>query len=150
MEKKVKFSRTQDVVAITPGKPIEYVLPMQLELPPEKQTVFLLGALDYKSRATLMQYTTEMAGIEKAYEESKLAGAEQMKIIMSAGFMEAALGTLGHPKGLIGWKNFKDQNGDEVEFNPDDFLNRLMPDYLLYLTMAVYQSQFLTKVQRKK
>lgn len=76
--------------ALNPEERWRYILKTDLNLPPEEQTVFLLKALSRK----------EMAVVRTAIENDQ--------IIMA---YHAAL-----ERGLVGWENFRDADGNIVEF----------------------------------
>lgn len=54
--------------------------------------------------------------------------------------------------GLLGWKNFKDKNGAEIEFDEDDRranIEKLFPLDALDLALKVWDRTFLTEGARK-
>jgi len=82
-------------------------------------------------------------------EQFDLLNEEFIRQHLKPEFLEATLGTLGNPTGLLGWKNRK-RGGVEIKFDPFDFLNQLDDEEMVQLSMEIYSSQYLNRDQRKK
>ncbi len=99
-------------------KAVDFVLKCDKDLPPEEQTIFKikpLTAKQYMEMADTMEYSGETV------KHMGLATYNMLKI------------------GLIGWKNFKDAEGNDVSFitNMDDNLNRIPADYRMELSTKI-------------
>jgi len=86
-------------IALDPKESFDYVLEEERAMPPERQTVFLLRGLTISEETALNNtiLASDMGGDEMKWK----TGDYQLKTLRL---------------GLLGWSNFKDIEGVEVEF----------------------------------
>jgi hypothetical protein len=99
--------------AIDPRKPHEFVVKSERDLPKDQQTVFLVKYLTAHQQFELRDEMYQVKGIGKARNEKFLTGTMERKTLKL---------------GLVGWKNFTDDSGSQLEFKSNDLDNML--DYV--------------------
>jgi len=93
------------IFGIQPDQIQEYILDDQKNDPPEDQVTWLFKPLDVKAQAMVSDMIYSAKGFGKKREELLKAGSQQMLILR---------------RGFVGWKNFKYEDGSEVEWTPPE------------------------------
>ncbi len=87
-------------------QPHFYVCKCDQELPEEEQTKFKVRFLTAKEQAKIRDMMYTVSGIGNARSERFLTGTAVMKAL---------------EYGLLGWENFKYEDGTDIEFNKENF-----------------------------
>lgn len=125
-------------IAVDPEKTFDYILKRERSLPIEQQTIFHLKVLTAR----------ELAGIED--NVSRINTADGSMTVKTG---STILDTL--KKGLRGWENFKDAQGNAVLYREnngvprDDNFDRLLPADRRELANAITEQNRLTEEQIK-
>lgn len=101
--------------AIDNTKPHEFVCKAERKLPPDERTVFMVKYIDPYTDAKLQDQIYNVSGVGSNRKERLLSGTQAFEITK---------------KFLCGWKNFLDENDDEVIFDeksPEANIERLHP-----------------------
>lgn len=109
-------------IAINPEATTEYVLECDRDKPREEQTRFKVRWLTYKEQVKIEDnIVSSRIGRKGEDSEMRIASGSAERDILKAG--------------LVGWENFKDEHGQEVEFKrrgdqvTDECLDRLHTDW---------------------
>jgi hypothetical protein len=129
--------------AIDPKETFEYVLECDRELPGEQQTIFELSHMTCRQREKI---ENEMTG-------SKLGKKKRdtSELTIRTGSTELAV----LDAGLMGWRNFKNKHGEEIEFSRTattvrrECLDYLHSDYREELAEAITEVSRITEDERK-
>lgn len=89
------------VFAVEPGKPIEVTLPSESDVKVEDRTIWVVTSPDVRDFARVQNELYDVSGFGKGRKERFRTGDQQIEILKL---------------GLLGWSNFTDQNGKEVEW----------------------------------
>jgi|GEM_PF-6769196 len=117
------------------------------EADPEKQDKAAQLRAEMESKFT---DTMEDFSLEKLEELEDLTDDRIVNIAVDYKFIEACLGTPGKPKGLIGWRNWIDAEGNEIEYDSKTYLDILPGDILVALSMKVYDLNTPSQEVKKK
>ena len=102
-------------IAVNPGVPFDYVLKCDRELEPEQKTVFQLKPLTPSESAQLEDNLARVYASDETLTVN--TGTHTLKQLQM---------------GLIGWKNFRNAEGEEIPF-PERKDARLKTAHLAYL-----------------
>jgi len=132
------------VMAITPDEEYRYILECDRDLPPEKQTVFILRPLSYSEYTQIEDNVIEsVSEVRRGYRQKKndefkmriLSGSQEKRILCS---------------GIKRIENFKDKNGNEIiwDFHAKDnekmkILSMLRPANRRELANAITEASYL-------
>jgi len=131
------------VIAVNPKKAFDYVLVEDRKSPVEKQTVFELKVLTSLELAKVedgmsFSVTRNEQGEPSAGEVNVKGGSKTLSILHA---------------GLAGWRNFKDENGNEVEFKKSEGyyknLDYLKPGWRRELANAITEGNRVTETDSK-
>lgn len=120
----------------------EYVLREDRKLPPEEQTTWILGGLTYRDMEYIMSRALGVDG-DGAVSVTTNAQAQARRVLN---------------RGLRGWKNYRRQDGSQIEFRsvdeggvrilPEEILDTLYP-HAIELANAITERSRLTERQEK-
>jgi hypothetical protein len=119
------------------------VLKCDRELPAESQTVFEIKYLTYD----------EQVRIEDATVTARVSSKDEEAREMN--FRSGSVERMTIHAGLVGWRNFKDANGEDVRFErrgnqvKNECLDRLHPDWRTELCNAITDMNTVTEGERK-
>lgn len=108
----------------------EFVLECDKELPANEQTTFLIVPLSSKAQVEISDLLSKSEGMFTEIVIEKDGEKRTHRSPIPANYHERVHATLG--KCLIGWVNYKDAEGNQLDFNalsPDERVNRLYPDW---------------------
>jgi hypothetical protein len=112
------------------------------DLDPSDQTIFEVRWLKYSEQVKIEDNTvTSKIGRKNEESEMRIASGTAEKAILQAG--------------LVGWSNFKDANGNEVEFKrtsnkvTDECLSRLRPDWRKEIANFITDQGVISKDEEK-
>lgn len=108
----------------------EFILSCDKELPPDQQTKFFVTPLSSKHLIELTDLCSKGEGmsIETIFEKGDERRIQKTPIMATDVEREDATVI----RGLVGWSNYKDEEGHEIEFDKltaDERLNRLYPEW---------------------
>ena len=89
------------IVSLRSDQVQEFTPECEKDVPEKERTVFLCRFLDVKDAASITDDVYTARGFGKKREERLRAGTQDLTVLR---------------KGLVGWKNFLDENGKEVEW----------------------------------
>ena len=122
-------------IALDPGQVFSYILKEERKLASENQTVFKLRCLSSKESAKIEDSFATKVNLETGDVQVK-SGMKTYELLQL---------------GLIGWDNFKGNDGKTVAFDVDDKarLDRLRPAWRRELADAIMEQNILTEKDRK-
>lgn len=97
-----KTTKEKLMKAVNPKKDHEYVCKQELKLDKDKQTVFMVKYLTSDQGAEIRDDTYQVGGVGNKRKEKFLTGTSEIKCLKF---------------GLVGWRNFKDDDGSDITFN---------------------------------
>jgi len=112
---------------------VEYILECDLELDESEQTTFILKPLTAKSQA-ILQDAVIVSGDNTTIENF---GTHSISLLK---------------KGLVGWRNFKNDSGDQLKFNTsnlDTNINLLSTEYRVELTTQIISMNSVSEAEVK-
>lgn len=109
--------------AIDPEKIIDFIAKKEQgdKVPEEEKTVFKVKMLTAREGAELRDDLYNVSGSGKEREEKLKSGTIELKALR---------------KGIKGWENFQDDDGEEIEFDSgkiDKMLDKIPPDIRMEL-----------------
>ena len=105
----------------------EFVLSCDKQLPPEQQTKFFLIPMSAQVEAEL----NDLVSTDSSAYVEVTEGDRSVKTPIQAGYFEKRL--KGVEKCLVGWSNYKDGEGNEIDFakhTPEERLALLYPAWV--------------------
>jgi len=136
-------------IAMIPGIVRKVITPPDKELPEEKQTKFHLKSLTYAEAAPLRKHQKMFLIVSDKIEAAEKSGDSMVDLTFSDEFIADTLGVNGKPKALVGWENFKDEDGNLIAFNSDGFLDNVGLLDRIFLSMDVFSSTILSEKDSK-
>lgn len=104
----------------------EFILSCDKELPQEQQTKFFLKPLSSKDESEI----ADLASSDRSSFIEYVQDERTVKVPSQAGYNEKRWRMLS--KCLVGWANYKDAEGNEIDFEkltPDERLSMLYPEW---------------------
>ena len=136
-------------IAMIPGVVRKVITPPDKKLPEERQTKFHLKSLTYAEAAPLRKHQKMFLQVSDAMDEAAKTGDTMVDLTFSDEFIADTLGVNGKPKALVGWENFKDEDGNMIAFNSDGFLDNVGLLDRIFLSMDVFSSTILSEKDSK-
>lgn len=116
----------------------EFVLSCDKELPHEQQTKFFVMPLSSKHLIEINDLCSKGEGmfVETVWEKGDERRIQKTPVIATEQEREDATVS----RGLVGWENYKDEEGNEIEFaklSSEERLNRLYPAWRSEIAMFI-------------
>jgi len=134
------------VVANSPNDIEDVVLPTD---DPEDPTIFEMRFLKHQEQRNLDRFIEAATAYSDAITGAMAKKKSFEELMVSTDFIEATIGKPGKPIALVGWRNFKNADGEEIEFNKSTYLDYLPGDVKLFLAMHVFSRNRLGVASKK-
>ena len=131
------------LVAITPDE-IEMVeIPGQEHIDKADRTLLHLKPMKFSETRGLSKFMAAASAYSNQIVAAQAGKKSFMEVIVDPEFVDATVGVRGKPKGLVGWTNFKDKHGNEIEFDEKTYLDQMHTSLIFFAAMRIFNMNML-------